>query len=124
MIIFDCIGCQFLIAFYNSFVIIFSFFLLQVSTSNKGDVLSTPQTSLNQASNASNKGQQFVRDVAADHCPSRTPCEDLGPNCINCNFNYSCTYGKITSVTCEAKQGINCTVRTILFFFYGYILVS
>lgn len=82
---------------------------IDISTSSKGDVLTTPQSPLNQASNTSVKGQQFIRDVAVDHCPSRTPCEDLGPNCINCNFNYSCTYGKITSVSCEAKQGINCT---------------
>jgi hypothetical protein len=44
-------------------------------------------------------------------CPSNIACDRLGADCINCDFNTSCHYGRNVSVVCHAKQLINCTVN-------------
>lgn len=43
-------------------------------------------------------------------CPDGVPCSDLGASCIQCEFNYSCVYGKDVEVQCKAIRSIKCTV--------------
>lgn len=43
-------------------------------------------------------------------CPDGVPCSDLGASCIQCEFNYSCIYGKDVEVQCKAIRSIKCTV--------------
>lgn len=43
-------------------------------------------------------------------CPDGVRCRDLGASCIQCEFNYSCIYGKDVEVQCKAISSIKCTV--------------
>ena len=43
-------------------------------------------------------------------CPDGVKCSDLGASCIQCEFNYSCIYGKDVEVQCKAISAIKCTV--------------
>ncbi|XP_029646457.1 TM2 domain-containing protein 3 [Octopus sinensis] len=78
--------------------------------SSSRDGLSTPGTQSTSSTNSS-KGQtdNGVTESYIHQCPSLTMCQDLGPDCITCNFSSSCIYGQIHTVTCKAKQFINCT---------------
>lgn len=42
-------------------------------------------------------------------CPDGAHCHTLGPECLDCQFNY-CLYGKDTSVNCTVKEGVRCIV--------------
>ena len=44
-------------------------------------------------------------------CPSNAACERLGADCIQCDFNTSCHYGRNLSVVCRARPLVVCTVR-------------
>ncbi|GAB1605014.1 TM2 domain-containing protein 3-like [Argonauta hians] len=80
---------------------------IDVQSSNR-DGMSTPGT---QPSTNLSKAPPDIgaTDSYLNLCPSLTLCQDLGPNCITCDFNSSCIYGQIYTVTCKAKQFINCT---------------
>lgn len=41
-------------------------------------------------------------------CPDGAHCHNLGPECLDCQFNYHCLYGKDTSVNCTVKEGVRC----------------
>lgn len=41
-------------------------------------------------------------------CPDGAHCHNLGPECLDCQFNYHCLYGKVTSVNCTVKEGVRC----------------
>ena len=43
-------------------------------------------------------------------CPSNIECHKLGGDCINCDFDELCAYGKNVTVQCQPKPNINCTV--------------
>jgi hypothetical protein len=46
-----------------------------------------------------------------DMCPFGARCEDLDADCLQCEFNFSCSYGaKDLNVTCQPKPLVNCTV--------------
>lgn len=50
-------------------------------------------------------------------CPTNIACDRLGPECIDCDFNETCFYGRNTSVTCQPKDMIVCLVGSLWFFF-------
>lgn len=41
-------------------------------------------------------------------CPTDIQCSKLNFPCIDCEYNSSCTYGKILNATCKAKSGVQC----------------
>lgn len=41
-------------------------------------------------------------------CPTNIACDRLGPECIDCDFNETCFYGRNTSVICRPKDMIVC----------------
>ncbi|XP_049574997.1 TM2 domain-containing protein 3 [Syngnathus scovelli] len=44
----------------------------------------------------------------ASKCPSGGPCSRLPADCIQCNYQHNCTYGKPASFFCNAKKGVHC----------------
>lgn len=50
-------------------------------------------------------------------CPSNVACDRLSAECINCDFNETCVYGKNTSVVCRAKDMISCLVSSVISIF-------
>ncbi|XP_061174520.1 TM2 domain-containing protein 3-like [Saccostrea echinata] len=47
-------------------------------------------------------------EVVPLRCPDWAHCHTLGPECLDCQFNYHCTYGKDTSVNCTVKERVKC----------------
>lgn len=43
-------------------------------------------------------------------CSIGLNCSELPAVCITCNFNYSCIYGQMQSVTCDARPNVQCHV--------------
>ncbi|XP_029354294.1 TM2 domain-containing protein 3 [Echeneis naucrates] len=41
-------------------------------------------------------------------CPSGGLCNRLPADCIQCNYQFNCTYGKPAAFTCEPKRGVHC----------------
>lgn len=57
-------------------------------------------------------------------CPDGAHCHTLGPECLDCQFNYHCLYGKDTSVNCTVKEGVRCIVSyssTIIYVRFNYL---
>ncbi|XP_018332539.1 TM2 domain-containing protein almondex [Agrilus planipennis] len=52
-------------------------------------------------------GKNLGQDAVL-HCPSNIDCNKLSPDCIVCDFNYSCNYGEILNTTCYAKPVVTC----------------
>lgn len=46
-------------------------------------------------------------------CPTDSQCNKLIGDCINCDFNNNCIFGKPTNVTCRPKTGVECTVSIL-----------
>ncbi len=44
-------------------------------------------------------------------CPSGVACNKLGGDCISCDINASCHYGRNVSVVCSAKPLVVCSVN-------------
>ncbi|XP_054625770.1 TM2 domain-containing protein 3 isoform X2 [Dunckerocampus dactyliophorus] len=44
----------------------------------------------------------------ASKCPSGGSCSRLPADCMHCNYQHNCTYGKPASFTCKAKNGVHC----------------
>jgi len=42
------------------------------------------------------------------YCPSGLPCDQLSYDCIQCDFNNTCVYGRNTSVSCQPKPQVDC----------------
>ncbi|XP_017284156.1 TM2 domain-containing protein 3 [Kryptolebias marmoratus] len=47
-------------------------------------------------------------DEETSKCPSRGLCSRLPADCIQCNYQHNCTYGKPASFTCKPKKGVHC----------------
>lgn len=45
-------------------------------------------------------------------CPQNSPCEDLHPQCLKCNFNTSCIYGEKMVTTCKVLMEVKCIGET------------
>ncbi|XP_028298928.1 TM2 domain-containing protein 3 isoform X2 [Gouania willdenowi] len=45
-------------------------------------------------------------------CPSGGLCHRLPADCIQCNYQHNCTYGKAASFTCKPKKGVHCIGET------------
>ncbi|KAJ0001981.1 hypothetical protein NQD34_001777 [Periophthalmus magnuspinnatus] len=45
-------------------------------------------------------------------CPSGGLCSQLPADCINCNYQHNCTYGKPASFQCKPKKGVHCIGET------------
>ena len=43
-------------------------------------------------------------------CPSNVECQKLGSDCVTCDFETNCHYGRNVSTTCWPKNLIECTV--------------
>ncbi|KAG9489455.1 hypothetical protein GDO78_005428 [Eleutherodactylus coqui] len=43
-------------------------------------------------------------------CPSNGLCSKLPADCMTCNTNYSCIYGKLVTFDCKAKPQVMCVV--------------
>ncbi|XP_035755215.1 TM2 domain-containing protein 3 isoform X3 [Egretta garzetta] len=41
-------------------------------------------------------------------CPSNGLCSRLPPDCMTCNTNYSCIYGKLATFDCKVKPHVHC----------------
>ncbi|XP_013881560.1 TM2 domain-containing protein 3 [Austrofundulus limnaeus] len=41
-------------------------------------------------------------------CPSGGLCSRLPADCIQCNYQHNCTYGKPASFTCKPNKGVHC----------------
>jgi hypothetical protein len=54
-------------------------------------------------------GEEDEEDL--EGCPRRLDCRALPTKCIQCDFNYSCVYGKEYNVSCEVKAVVECEVR-------------
>lgn len=52
--------------------------------------------------------QQQLSDISL--CSIGVNCSELPAACITCNFNYSCIYGQMQSVTCDARANVQCHV--------------
>lgn len=48
-------------------------------------------------------------------CPSNGLCSRLPPDCMICNTNYSCIYGKPATFDCRVKPHVHCVVSNLLF---------
>lgn len=46
-------------------------------------------------------------------CPSNGLCSRLPPDCVTCNTNYSCTYGKPAAFDCRVKPHVHCVVSNL-----------
>lgn len=46
-----------------------------------------------------------------------TNCSDLpaNPQCLNCTFNFDCTYGNDTTVECTVQEDVECKVYCWLY---------
>ncbi|XP_041334791.1 TM2 domain-containing protein 3-like [Pyrgilauda ruficollis] len=42
------------------------------------------------------------------NCPSNGLCSRLPPDCMTCNTNYSCIYGKTATFDCKVKPHVHC----------------
>ena len=47
-------------------------------------------------------------------CPMNVDCYKLGGHCIQCDFKANCTYGQQTTVTCRAREDVECNVGIYL----------
>lgn len=47
-------------------------------------------------------------------CPSNGLCSRLPPDCMTCNTNYSCIYGKPATFDCKVKPHVHCVVSNLL----------
>ncbi|XP_056022721.1 TM2 domain-containing protein 3-like [Ostrea edulis] len=47
--------------------------------------------------------------VIPHRCPDNAQCNTLGPECLKCQFNFHCRYGKDTSVNCTVNEEIQCS---------------
>lgn len=54
---------------------------------------------------------QQLSDVSL--CSTGGNCSELPAACITCNFNYSCIYGQMQSVTCDARPNVQCHVSNL-----------
>lgn len=81
-----------------------------VSSSQSVASLSSVSPTTATPSNNSSTGQTDLSDL---ECPDGVPCSDLGASCVQCEFNYSCIYGKDVEVQCKAISSIKCTVSTV-----------
>lgn len=41
-------------------------------------------------------------------CPSGIPCSELGAECLKCNLNFNCTYGKTYIANCTIAEHVDC----------------
>lgn len=48
------------------------------------------------------------------NCPSNGLCSRLPPDCMTCNTNYSCIYGKTATFDCKVKPHVHCVVSNLL----------
>lgn len=48
------------------------------------------------------------------NCPSNGLCSRLPPDCMTCNTNYSCVYGKPATFDCKVKPHVHCVVSNLL----------
>jgi hypothetical protein len=46
-------------------------------------------------------------------CPPNLQCHELPPYCLDCGFDYNCTYGDTTMAMCSPFDSVECTVRQI-----------
>ena len=47
-------------------------------------------------------------------CPSRVDCFKLSGDCLDCELNSSCVYGREYNVTCRPKPDLDCVVSTLV----------
>lgn len=78
-----------------------------VTSSQSGAILSSISPTMTTASKLNSSEDLDLLDL---QCPDGVPCNDLGASCIQCEFNYSCLYGKDVEVQCKAIKSIKCTV--------------
>ncbi|KAF6726265.1 TM2 domain-containing protein 3 [Oryzias melastigma] len=45
-------------------------------------------------------------------CPSGGLCSRLPADCIECNYQHNCTYGKPASFSCKPRKGVHCIGET------------
>ena len=43
-------------------------------------------------------------------CPTTGRCEKLPPHCLDCDFDYNCTYGDLTEASCAPLESVECKV--------------
>ena len=80
--------------------------LTSMATSPDGKTVTTQATASTQANTTEQSGiPRPCPDV-----PDNAKCEDLEAECLECNLNENCTYGKEYNVTCRPKAGIRCLV--------------
>lgn len=78
-----------------------------VTSSQSGAILSSISPTMTTASKLNSSEDLDLLDL---QCPDGVSCNDLGASCIQCEFNYSCIYGKDVEVQCKAIKSIKCTV--------------
>ena len=89
----------------------------KVSNVDTGLTTTTPPTSVsgNSTSNetddtgGSTKAANCALDVY-EVCPENVECALLGGECIDCDFNTSCQYGRKQKVKCSPKVNVTCLV--------------
>ena len=85
-----------------------------VTSSQSVTILSSISATKTTASRNISSGDTDLSDL---QCPDGAPCSDLGASCIQCEFNYSCIYGKDVEVQCKAISSIKCTVSKALLYY-------
>ena len=71
--------------------------------------VTSPSTSLLTLPMAAANSTEVVPDYIK-YCPSNVDCQKLSGDCIECDFNESCSYGKNLSVMCRPKDLVICLV--------------
>lgn len=86
---------------------------LTISTTTESpDLNTTSQENITAFENNTSNGPwtSAPPTVAPPRCPDGAQCHTLGPECLDCQFNYHCHYGKDISVNCTIKEEIKCIV--------------
>nr|XP_022332181.1 TM2 domain-containing protein 3-like [Crassostrea virginica] len=84
---------------------------LTISTTTESpDLNTTSQENITAFENNTSNGPwtSAPPTVAPPRCPDGAQCHTLGPECLDCQFNYHCRYGKDISVNCTIKEEIKC----------------
>lgn len=61
---------------------------------------------------------EFLQDDLYGTCPVGIPCSKMGGDCLKCDFNPKCVYGKSYKVNCTVMDQTECVVSEKINFFH------
>ncbi|XP_033372940.1 TM2 domain-containing protein 3 isoform X1 [Parus major] len=77
--------------------------------------LSQPQSTLAKSLTSTSTNAPYFKALESTeippyvtNCPSNGLCSRLPPDCMTCNTNYSCIYGKTATFDCKVKPHVHC----------------